>query len=307
MPVWQPDLDARSYPILLPQVTCLGQDLYLGSRKLDRLTPGQAGFLAGCSGYETFADILREHELRPADILHLSRYLLWWPTPVGWKAPQFEACDRLVLCTQPQPAILAMGGRILDEAAGTKTRLLSCFNPPAETADLRIYRDVEEYRLGCLDESFLLARVAGIAIIDWNLSLNSSKDDDHFEHLVHDLISKEEPAEIFIPAALGRTRTALLIRNTVLKLFAEGYIQGEVQLYADEPSGLGHRLIDEFESWFEDSYLNPVAYVPAISNTGRLCRKIIPDLFRCGTAVARSRKWAGHVERFWKLGFTDFI
>lgn len=307
MPVWQPDLDARSYPVLLPQVTCLGPDLYWGSRKFDRLTPGQVHFLNGCSGYTTFGDILREHSLKAGDVLHLSRFLFWWPTPVDWRPPQFEACDRLILCTRPHTAVLAMGGRMLEEAAGTRTMLLTCFEPPVGQADLRAYRDSGEYRLGCLDESFLLGRVAGIAVTDWNISLNGERDDDRFDALVQELISKEDPPEIFIPAALGRSREALLIRNTVLKLFAEGYIQGEVQLYADEPSCLGHRLIDEFESWFEDSYLSPAARPVPFSDAAGRYRKNIPDLFRCGATVTQRRQWVGHVERFWKLDFTDLI
>jgi hypothetical protein len=304
---WQPDLDSHAYPILLPHITCLGQDLYAGNRKMDRLTPAQAGFLADCTGAHTFAQLLQGPSVNLSDILHLTRYLLWWPDPVSDSVNVFDSCDRLVLCTEPEIPILAMGGRLLEEARVTSTTLLTCFNTPDAAADLLLYRGLPEYRLARLDESYLLARLTGLAHIEWNSSYENKIDEEVFRKKLHAAISKMEPAGIFIPAALGNNEAARLIRNSILTLYAEGYIQSEIHLYADEPPAIGHRAIDEFLSWFENSYLNPVGYLVRVSGETAVRKYALPDLFRCGNAAAQKKLWRTPSERFWKLNFTNLI
>lgn len=300
-----PVLDAGAYPVLLPHITCLEQDLYIGNRKMDRLTPEQNDFLLDCTGRRSFADLLHRHDMKAADILHLSRYLLWWPDPVKETVNVFPAPQRLILCSSPEIPLLAMGARMIREAQAISTTLLTCFETPAETADLLLYKGVGEYRLACLDEAFLLSRLSGMAQLRWSNALHRTGEET-FHRLILAFLEKAEPAAIFIPAALGGDAATLLIRDTVITLYAEGYIQSEIHLYADEPMALGHRMIDEFQSWFEDSYLTPAGYTIPVGDTA-IHKQAALDLFSCNTAGIQKNAWLDPVERFWKLNFTALI
>jgi hypothetical protein len=300
-----PALDAGAYPVLLPHITCLGQDLFIGSRKMDKLLPEQTGFLLDCNGRHPFSELLFQHALKATDILHLTRYLLWWPEPVKENVNLFPAPERLILCSKPEIPMLSIGARMIREAQDVSTTLLTCFDSAAESANLLFYKGVGDYRLARLDEDFLLARLSGMAQLHWNNSfLRIGEETFHRLILAH--LTKTRPTTIFIPAALGGDTAALLIRNTIIALYAEGYIKSEIHLYADEPPAHGHRLIDEFESWFEDSYLTPVGYSLPVGNTA-IHKQAILDLFNCQPLAEQKKAWLNPVERFWKLNFTALI
>ena len=318
---------------MLPHITCLKQSLYMGNRQVDKLTNSQSDFLLNCNGTRTFSQVLQQNSTDVSNIIHLSRYLLWWPYPVNNTINTFEKCDRLILCASPEVPWLGMGGRILNDASERKTTILTCFNACEKTRN-PLYKSGSEYILACRDESAFASRLAGVSHVNWNISLNKIKGQDStsiqddsktnlgfFNEMIHTFISTFEPSEIFIPGSMGQNNGSDLVQNAVITLVAEGYIQGTVHIYEDVSSSLGYRHIDEFYSKFEDSYLFPFEHY--VDTSGASSRKTaMLDLFRCGVTNSQKSMWLSsdvrnakmsgdsnwtHAERFWKLDFSQFI
>ena len=327
-------VDVSNYPILLPHVTCLDTTLFLGNRQLEKLTDQQAAFLKHCDGTTTFGQIVKKYSFELSQILHLTKFLLWWPAPVNDFVNIFDSCDRLVITARPETPWLGMGGYLLEGAKHLKTVVLNCFLPSQRTKHAWLYRGASEYRLASRDEAHFAARLSGTACMSWNLSGDGVKQagatllqDPYvsdqqapFREWFSGLLEKLEPDEIFIPAALSLEPESHFIFNFVLTLLAEGGIPSEVHLYEDRPSVHGHRYIDEFLVRFEHFYLTPEMYF-------RDCTEITPyktallDTFVTGIANVQKREWEfssirnanetenehyKNAERFWRLNFTTF-
>lgn len=316
--------------MLLPHITCVKQNLYIGNRLADRLTKNQSVFLQQCSGRLRFTEIVQQNNIEIAEILHLCRYLLWWPNALNDFENGTGQCRRIIFCADAEMPWLGMGGTILTDMSECSTTIVTCFDTGDKETDLSLYNGFPEYVLACRDESALAAQLTGIRQINWNISLRKmairevseiSGTEGYFREMIYSAISGSGASEIFIPAALGKKIGAGIIQDTVVALAAEGYIQDSVHLYEDAPAAYGHRVVDEFYSKFEGAYLAPSEYYKDISNT-YAGKTTLLQVFRCGITGAEKTLWnqagitnAGiwgnpqctRAERFWNLGFSGFM
>lgn len=329
---FSPYLDVQAYPVLLPYVTCIKQKLFLGLRFVEKTTKKQSQFLQNCNGNQNFLQILQLYSIDVTEIIHLTKYLLWWPSPVNEYLNSFKNSDRLVLSASTELAWLGMGGVLMNGAAEKKTTLLTCFSA-ASTGTQSLYFDtVAQQNLSCKDEAFFASRVAGIGHVHWNLNASSisarhEESELHklnfeiFREMLISFIRDTEPKEIFAPAGLRYEYGAVAIRDTLLQLKAEGYITSKVYFYEDSPSLSGYRAIDEFHSEFETSYLVPIENYVDVSEIAKL-KFLIMDVFKSRITSQKKKLWlnsgkknaevSGHTEwesaeRYWELSFSKSI
>lgn len=305
---WSFTMDAQAYPILLPHVVCLDEDLYVNGRLTEKLTRQQADFLGYCDGRQTFATIISGHSVDLSSVIHLTQYLLWWHSPVNKWVHEFEECDRLVFSESLNSVWEAMGGRMLFEYPPKGTIIINCFSS-------------SQSELAARDEAFFASRLTSVGHRVWNIArekINSATD--IFTDMIRASIERAKPSEIFIPASLGRRPLSHLIHNTVIGLVAEGYIDASVHLYSDG-SPLGYRHTDEFYSTFEGTYFNPREYWINTSATAA-SKNAMLDLFAASLSseqklltrtndgrVARNFGDSGWTaaEHFWQLDFSTMI
>lgn len=313
--------------MLLPHITCVKQNLYIGNRLADRLTKNQSVFLQQCSGRLRFTEIVQQNNIEIAGILHLCRYLLWWPNALnGWENETVQ-CRRLIFSAGAEMPWLAMGGRILAEAPQYSTILVNCFSSGGNENNTTLYNGPAEYLLACDDEAVWAARLAGAGYMNWNLSAQKTEafqgaaENGLFREKIQTIITRSGAGEIFIPASLEKKIETELVHDAVLALAAEGYIQADIHIYEDAPSSLGQRLADEFYAKFEGAYLAPEEYYTDTSATVT-AKSILLQLFRCMIAGDAKTMWAeagirnaeiwGNpqatvAERFWQLNFSGMM
>jgi hypothetical protein len=181
--------------------------------------------------------------------------------------------------------------------------------------------------MACRDEIALAARLSGLqrAVLDLpdqvlreTLACEGHDSEVNVVQTLRsallNIFEQDRPCEIFAPAAIGETADGRLLFDTVLSLFAEGHIAGELHLYEDEPAVLGERQIDEFQSRFESSYLGLSEYFVDIG--AHFAEKLsLIEIFRAGLDQGLDRLWpqsarrnawlcgagVGAAERFWKV------
>lgn len=323
-----PLLDPDSFPILLPHVTCLEDDVYVGNRHIARLHPHQSAFLRSCDGSRTLTEVIRATQVETVYVTQVAGWLLWWPEAVQEVSPFNGSVDRLVICTRPEEAWLGMGGRILLEAQAQRTTVLTCFSPFGGTHYAELFQTPEEFNLACRDEAALAARLAGVDHTVWGIPEHEKRipagfAEEHAPGLLKDIlretiecvIEELRPREVFVPGALSYSTDSGFLLSTTLSLVAEGCLQSDLYVYEDSPSVMGQRQVDEFCSLFEDSFLVPREHYVDITDA-RVKKTSLLDLFRCRINSFQRQEWfqsaqrnallsslpeASSAERFWQI------
>jgi hypothetical protein len=317
-------LSPRSFPLVRPQITCLDDDIYFGSFPVTRVTPIESGFLKACTGERTLADAARAADADAMCVARVASWLLWWRRPLGAEPQPSKPIDRLVFSASHTGAWLGMGARLVMEALRRRTLVVGCFGSLGETRFRDAFPTLAEVSMSGRDEAAFVAKLAGVQQEVWDFpdhvlrdALPAGRDlgaalGEILRTTLLDLIEKTQPSEIFAPAALGHSTDQRLLFDTLLALYADGSIQGELHFYEDEPVIAGHRRIDEFLSRFEGSYLVPREYYVDVTESFPEKLSIV-DAFRCNLDRRNARAWVrsgeregllagtGRAERFWRL------
>lgn len=321
-------LDPRAFPLVRPQVTCIDDEVYFGSCPVARVTPLETRFLAACDGTRTLSDVVRAAAVDARCAARVASWLLWWDERLGDVLEPFAAIDRLVLSASHVDAWLAMGGRIVSDAADRRTVVMTCFGSLGATRFMQAFPTVSEATACSRDETALVARLARVHGAtwefpdrDWRATVAAESEareaalTDAIRALLADFVERHGPADVFAPAALGSSPDARALCDAALGLYADGTLEGELHFYEDEPAARGYRHADEFLGRFEGSYLYAREYY--VDMTDAFTRKAaLIDAFRCNVETREQRTWcdsagrtaavsglAGvrYAERFWKV------
>ncbi len=320
-------LDPRSFPLVRPQIACVDQDVYFGSYAVARVSPVELAFLNACTGQLNLANAAGKAGVDAICVARVSSWLLWWRHAVEASPQPRRRVDRLVLSATHPGAWLGMAGRLLMEAPAQSTAVITCMGSLGDTHFIDAFPTLAAVSMVCRDEVALVARLARVqqSVLDFpdeDLRARMLADGRDIAPLVEDtlrvsllrILEEHQPAQIFVPCAMGESGDSRLLFDILVSLFAEGIIGGELHLYEDEPATRGHRQVDEFLSRFEGSYLRPSEYFVDVTSSFAE-RLSVMEVFR-GSMVQELRgPWSqtqhrnavlagfpgGIAERFWKL------
>lgn len=322
-------LDPRSFPVVLPHISCFRNQVYFGGKYITSLMPAEAEFLKSCGGMRTLAEIVNDTGTDARCAAHLARWFVWWDRAISEAPEASEAIERLVLTAGPEDAWFGMGGRLLLEAPQTSTMVLTCFGTLTGTRYREVFRTPDEVSTICRDEAALAARLAHVRQQVWGIpeqdvrywgGSNHASEQEALAAILRgiiiDVLGKYRPRQIFIPTATRLFSDAKLLFEILLSLFVEGRLKADLHIYEDAPAANGHRPVDEFLSRFESSYIAPEEYF--VDVTECIHRKFsLLEVFRCRfnrlgrdaweRSARRNALLAGFsgqrfVERFWKVG-----
>ncbi|HEV2833897.1 MAG TPA: hypothetical protein VGW58_01195 [Pyrinomonadaceae bacterium] len=323
-------LDPRSFPLVRPSITCIDNEVYFGSYPIAQVSNLESNFLKECTGRFNLADAASRAGVDSTCVTLCANWLLWWGSKVS-AAPLSRPVDRLVISATHTGAWLGMGGRILLEAERHRTAVITCSGSLGQTMFVEPFPTLAEVSMAGRDEAAFVARLSGVQqrvldFPDYSLrellqhSGRTASEDvpDALRTKLLELIAEYQPSQIFAPAALGTCADSRMLFETLLSLFAEGEIEGELHLFEDEPAIHGHRNVDEFLSSFEGSYLTPHEYYVDVS--APFPEKLsLTDAFRCTIDKRTANAWsqsaernavlsgstATRAERFWELNLTS--
>jgi LmbE family N-acetylglucosaminyl deacetylase len=307
-------LDPYSFPVLLPQITCVGGEVYSGTCGIAQVTQSESDFLAACTGALNLTDAARSTRIEPTSIARLATWLLWWRRKVTQDPPLLTPIARLVLTAAHTSAWLGMGGRLVLESTQQPAVMVTCFGALGEVRFVEMVSSLSEAWMICRDEATLAGRLAGVqqrvldlpdhAFCELLLETGRSSGEARrglLRNALLDIIDEYQPLEIFAPAALGSSGDSRLLFEILVSLFAEGYVPGELHFFEDEPATNGHRAVDEFLSRFEKSYLAPNEYFVDITNS--FAEKLsLMEAFQSTLYRTQRRSWARSAERNAMIG-----
>ncbi len=320
-------LDPQAYPLALPHAAAAGDTLYFGRVAVAVLDPSSRAMLEACDGVTTFGELLARVEDPGRAAAMLAPYLIWWDEPVGESKAAGGRVERLILSAAPEDAWLAMGGRILLEAAERSTLLVNCFGMVHGGCRPEAFSTPEELSLAARDELATAARMAGVAAETW-----AAPDDElrrsHIRGLADDapalrevlrgllraLLRRTRPRQVWTSASADARSGASALLWVLLEMLAAGELEAELHLYPEAPSVLGERGVDEFLARFEHSYFSLREYSVEIAGTAHR-KAALHEVFRTRvdrlrrdyweqSAVRNARLAGGGMraaERFWQV------
>lgn len=324
-------LDPRSFPLVRPHITCVDNEVYFGSCRIARVSEAESNFLKECDGRLNLADVAGRAGVDATCVTLCAHWLLWWGGQVA-AAPPSPPAERLVFTATHTGAWLGMGGRLLLETRRRRTAVVTCFGSLGESRFVEPFPTLAEVSMAARDEAAFVARLSGVEQRVLNFPDHTLRErleasgrtaseevPGALRSALLEVINAYRPSQIFAPAALGDAPDGRLLFETLLSLFAEGDIEGELHLFEDEPAVRGHRGVDEFLSSFEGSYLTPHEYYVDVTASFPEKASLI-DVFRCTADRRAAVPWlqsaernaalggdaAARAERFWELNLASF-
>jgi LmbE family N-acetylglucosaminyl deacetylase len=318
-------LDPYHVPVVLPQVSCVHNEVYFGGEFVASLTPAESQFLQCCDGKRTLAEIVRSTGADGWCVSRLARWFVWWDRAIAEATASSGVIETLVLSAGPHDAWLGMGGRLLLEPAQTATLVLMCFGSRLDTYHTEAFTTFDDVSIISRDEATLASRLGRLRQEVWEfpdfVSRNSVLSDhapalyDTLRDSLLTALDRYRPQQVFMPAGSNGSEDARLLFEILFSLLVEGRLEADLHIYEDTPAAEGHRPVDEFLTRFESSYLAPTEYFVDVTESAHRKSSLL-EVFHCRLSRSEREAWehsakrnallagfsSSHsCERFWKV------
>jgi hypothetical protein len=257
------------YPLLLPHVTILKKELFIGTEKIRSVTSEEESICLLCNGVTPLSDILA-NEISLNLIAELSPFIIELPFPLVQDAQQNKTQRVLVISPNPQTGYLSVGGICL-KWQDKEIKHLICFADTADGVHNGLFPNADEISAIRYDEAEICAGLCNCSNeflnypdfsrrkIQWQTGSQADLPSDLAAALklaIYNTISNFKPDVILAPAGIGNHPDNLILHNIMVDFFKRDYFPGiDFFLYQDFPYAVAYNMVDDFLWKIENSFV----------------------------------------------------
>lgn len=247
------------YPLLLPHVAIIQNELYFGSQKLRPVTAEEEQVCRLCNGLTPLKDI--SAHAGAALLKELTPFIVELPFPLVQKTVRNERPKVLVIAPNPQTSYLSVGGSCLKWKDKEILNLI-CFSTTADCTLTGLFKGDEEISAIRHDEAEISARLCNctnkflnypdfsVRKSRWHTGSMPDLPADlaaALQYAIYNTINEFKPEIILAPAAIGNHPDNAILHNIILFFFKRDYFPGiDFLLYQDFPYAATYNMIDDF-------------------------------------------------------------